>query len=139
MPKYVSLAILAPPVLFHNDDLETASTMKILIVEDNPQMRSMLRLWLHDLATDFAECADGAEALDAYRNFLPDWVLMDWEMKIVDGLAATREIIAAYPNAKILMLTLHDLARLREAARSAGASGFVLKDELPTLRRMIAK
>ena len=113
--------------------------MKILIVEDNPQMRSELRHWLSDVATDFAECADGADALDAYRNFLPDWVLMDWEMKLVDGLTATREIVAVYPNAKILMLTLHDIARLRDAAHSAGATGFILKDELPMLRQIIAK
>ena len=111
--------------------------MKILIVEDNPQMREMLRLWLEDAADEIEDCEDGAEAIAAYIRFLPDWVLMDWEMKRVDGLTATREIVAAFPNAKILMVTMHDKAELRKAVSAAGACGFILKDDLSALRRRI--
>ena len=100
--------------------------------------RGMIRKYLRGMSAGFEECEDGSDALDCYEKTSPDWVLMDWEMKNVDGLTATREIVAVYPHAKILMLTLHDIARLRDAAHSAGASGFVLKDELPMLRKLIA-
>ena len=111
--------------------------MKILIVEDNPQTRQMLKLWLSDLAAEIAECEDGAEALNFYRNFLPDWVLMDWEMKRMDGLTATKQIISAYPSAKILIVTLHNKPELQTAAEKAGACGFICKDNLQTLRQFL--
>ncbi len=109
--------------------------MKVLIVEDNLQTREMLELWLGDLATEIEECEDGAGALNAYRNFSPDWVLMDWEMQRMDGLTATKQIISAFPAAKIVMVTLHNRADLRAAAEKAGVSGFISKDDLQALRQ----
>ena len=107
-------------------------TMKVLIVDDNEQARWMIRHYLRELSDDFRECTDGAEALSAYAEFLPDWVLMDWEMK-TDGLTATRRIIKAHPQARILIVTQHDDDNLRDAAIEAGARGFVLKDDLLAL------
>jgi DNA-binding NarL/FixJ family response regulator len=57
---------------------------------------------------------------------------MDWEMR-TDGLTATRRIIKAHPEARILIVTQHDDAELREMAIKAGARGFVLKDDLLAL------
>jgi len=111
--------------------------MKILIVEDNRQTREMIELWLGGLATEIKECEDGAEALNAYRIFSPDWVLMDWEMKRMDGLTATREIVSAFPAARILIVTLHDRSELRAAAEKAGACGFVCKDNLQALNQFL--
>ncbi|MEO8072829.1 MAG: response regulator transcription factor [Acidobacteriota bacterium] len=111
--------------------------MKILIVEDNTQTIQHLRLWLGDLASEIIECEDGAEALECYRKCFPDWVLMDWEMKRMDGLTATREIISAYPAAKILIVTLHNKNELQTAAEKAGACGFICKDNLQTLRQFL--
>ena len=111
---------------------------KILIVDDHAETRRMTRFFLRDLPFDFEECADGADALDCYKKFLPDWVLMDWEMKRMNGLTAMRQITEKYPQARVLMFTQYDDKELREMARKAGASGFVLKENLMDLRRLIA-
>ena len=113
------------------------AAMKVLIVDDNQQMRLMVKFYLRDLVDETRECADGAEALAAYTEFQPDWVLMDWEMKRVDGLTATRRIRAAYPEAQILMVTQYDDRELRAAASAAGVSGYVLKDDLLALRSLL--
>lgn len=57
-------------------------------------------------------------------------LLMDWEMKEVNGLAATRNLLARYPEAKVLIVTNYDERDLRQAAMEAGALAFVLKDDL---------
>lgn len=110
---------------------------KILIVDDHSETRKMTRFFLGDLPFDFEECADGADALDCYEKTRPDLVLMDWEMRRMNGLEATRQIIAKYPQAKILMMTQYDDEQLKKAAQKAGASGFILKENLMDLRRQI--
>ena len=104
--------------------------MKVLIVDDSEQARLMIRRYLFNLADEVCECDDGAGALAAYRDFMPDWVLMDWEMKQMDGIEATRSIIDAFPTARILMVTQHNDRELRSAANEAGACGFFPKDNL---------
>ncbi|MEN3332578.1 MAG: hypothetical protein V7641_1943 [Blastocatellia bacterium] len=104
--------------------------MKVLIVEDNDRVRQMIRVFLRGLAGEMVECADGSEALSVYRQHRPDWVLMDIKMARVDGLTATREIKAAFPKAKIVIVTNFDDEAMREAAREAGAVGLVAKDNL---------
>ena len=89
------------------------------------------------MSDEFRECEDGAEALTAYAEFLPDWVLMDWEMKQVNGLVATQNIINRFPDAKILIVTNYDEKDLRQAAAEAGASGFILKDDLLRLQAFL--
>ena len=108
--------------------------MKFLIVDDNERARGMIRKYLRGLSDDFRECDDGFDALECYEETLPDWVLMDWEMKRMNGLEATKHIIEKYPQAKILMVTNHDKKDLRQAAQEAGAKGFVTKDDLMALR-----
>src|SRR5262249_9475988 len=79
-----------------------------------------------------AEVADGAKAVDAVRRTRPDVVLMDIRMPEVDGLEATRRILAPGPDApRVIILTTFDLDRYVYAALSAGASGFLLKDVSP--------
>ncbi len=104
--------------------------MKILIVDDREPARRMIKRYLCHLTGEFGECTDGADALDAYRAFMPDWVLMDWEMKQMDGLAAMRDIIRAFPAARIVMVTQYCDVELRRAANEAGACGFFPKDDL---------
>jgi CheY-like chemotaxis protein len=113
--------------------------MTILIVEDNEPMRELLKKLVSDLAEDFTECVDGAEAFEAYQRRHPDWVLMDVRMKAMDGLAATRQIKAAFPEARIIIVSSHDNARLRAAAQSAGACGYVHKESLLELRRLLTQ
>jgi two-component system NarL family response regulator len=113
--------------------------MKILIIEDNEQMRKALKSFVMDLAEGVYECSDGAQALNAYAQHRPDWVLMDVEMKDVEGFGATRQIKAHYPQARIMLLTNYDDADLREKARLAGACQYLVKEDLLTLRRILIR
>ena len=97
----------------------------------------MIRSLIEDLETDFCECEDGDEALTAFEECQPDWVLMDVAMKRMDGLTATRRIKAVHPEAKIIIVTNHNDAETRAAAERAGACGYVLKENLMNLKAMI--
>ncbi len=77
------------------------------------------------------EAADGVEAVDAVRRLRPDVVLMDIRMPTMDGLEATRRILATPTDCRILILTTFDVDRYVYAALAAGASGFLLKDVTP--------
>jgi len=109
----------------------------ILIIEDNATVRQLIKSEVRDLADGFHEGSDGAEALALYRRHKPDWVLMDLEMKQTDGLTATRQIIAAFPQARVCIVTNYDDDFLREEARRAGACGFVVKADLYLLREIL--
>jgi CheY-like chemotaxis protein len=104
--------------------------MKVLIVEDDRAVRDLIKRMVGDLVDTFCECSDGRDALAAYQLERPDWVLIDIRMKDVDGLAATEQIIKAWPMARVLIVTSYNDASLREAARQAGACGYVLKENL---------
>ena len=102
--------------------------MNFLIVEDNENMRRMIRNIVADLAGETHECADGAGAFAAYAEHRPDRVLMDVKLSEMDGLTATRKIKAAFPEAHILIVSNYDDQDLRAAAREAGASAYVVKE-----------
>jgi CheY-like chemotaxis protein len=112
--------------------------MKLLIIDDNEAFRQVLKQLLRALITRVWECDDGADALLAYRQFLPDFVLMDLEMKQVDGITATRQIVSHFPSAKVIMVSNYDDEGLREAARNAGACGYVVKDRMLEIRQSLA-
>ena len=99
-----------------------------LIVDDNAKMRLLIRSIVRKVSDDVVECSDGSEALPAYIAHPPDWVLMDVEMPGMDGLRATRAITEQFPDARIIIVTQHTDAATREAAKAAGATGFVSKD-----------
>ncbi len=111
--------------------------MSFLIVDDNSVMRRTIRRVVGEFAAEIIECDDGAKAFSAYQKYLPDWVLMDVEMREMDGLTATREICAMFSDAKIVIVTKHGDAEMREAARNAGAFGFVEKENLLNLRELL--
>lgn len=111
--------------------------MMILIAEDNPLMRKMLRSLVEDLASEIVECEDGEAAVSLYEKHLPAWVLMDVSMRPVDGLTATRAIIKRFRSARVVIVTEHDDAETRRSAFEAGASEFFGKDDLLPLRALI--
>lgn len=111
--------------------------MNILIVEDNEALRRLIRNHICAPPHRCYECPDGREALAAYARHRPDWVLLDGEMKTADGIAVAGEIYAAFPEAKIVILTNYDDEDLRQAARAAGACRCVLKDNLLAIRELI--
>lgn len=111
--------------------------MTILIVEDSEAIRRMIRKVICAPADHCYECSDGGQALVTYAQHQPDWVLMDIEMPHVNGIAATRRIKAAFPEARIVIVTNYNDAALRAAALAAGACGYVMKENLLELRRLL--
>ena len=112
--------------------------MKLLIVEDNAGMRRLIKSVVFDLADDVVECEDGADALQAYADFLPDWVLMDIKMAQMDGLAATLTIKNAFPDAQICIVTDYGDQKTIHAAFEAGAKGYIIKENLYSLREILS-
>jgi CheY-like chemotaxis protein len=104
-----------------------------LIVEDNAAMRATIRSVLQEFESEFCECSDGKDALEMYRMFRPRWVLMDVRMNELDGIAAIKQIRAAFPEARVVIVTGYDDPALRREAQEAGAVAFVRKDDLSDL------
>lgn len=106
----------------------------VLIVDDEALVRSGLRAIL-EAAPDLVvtgEAVDGREALTAVRQHDPDVVLMDIQMPVLDGIAATSRLVKEGARARILMLTMFGLDEYVYHALSAGATGFMLKTEPPS-------
>ena len=110
------------------------STITILTADDHPLIRAGLSAVLHAESGMLvvAEAANGEEAIEAYERLHPDVVLMDLRMPVMDGLAATRAILAEDPNARIIALTTYDGDEDIHRALSAGARGYLLKDMMRT-------
>ena len=113
--------------------------MKVLIVEDNPSMRRVIRRTVAGVADEISECDDGAAACSLYGELRPDWVLMDIELGKVNGITATRRIKAEYPEARVVVVTNYNDEQLRETAKGAGACGYVLKEDLSVLRLILTR
>ena len=111
--------------------------MTVLIVDDNEKIRALVRDYLPASVDEIYECADGSEAFALYQTHLPDWVLMDINMKDVDGITATRQIIAAYPKAHVMMVTDYQEEELRNAAFEAGACQYVVKEDLLSISKIL--
>ena len=110
--------------------------MKVLVVDDHREMRQTIRSLLEEVH-EIYECRDGSEVLREYARVRPDWVLMDIKMKKMNGIIATKELLAKYPQARVVMLTQYGDQELREAARQAGACAYVCKEHLIEVRRIL--
>lgn len=113
--------------------------MKLMIVDDNKEIRIFLRSLFEDTAEEIIECCDGLSAVESYTKYYPDYVLMDIEMKPMDGLMATEKIMDNNPDAKVIIVTSHNNPNLYNATKSLGAMAFVLKDNLIELVEIINK
>jgi DNA-binding NarL/FixJ family response regulator len=108
-------------------------TIRVLVADDQSMVRAGFRMLLageEDIDV-VAEAANGVDAVNKAARLHPTVVLMDIRMRELDGLEATRRILAADPAARVLILTTFDLDEYVFEALSAGASGFVLKDDPP--------
>jgi DNA-binding NarL/FixJ family response regulator len=108
-------------------------TIRLLLSDDQALIRTGFRMILEE--TDdidiVGEAPDGAEAVRLAAELRPDVTLMDVRMPGVDGIEATRRIVARDPGARVLVLTTFDLDEYAFAGLRAGASGFLLKDVPP--------
>jgi DNA-binding NarL/FixJ family response regulator len=114
--------------------MEPSPAPRVVVADDQTLVRSGFRLILNSAGIPVvAEAADGAEAVAAVLEHRPDVVLMDIRMPEMDGLEATRRILASLPGGelRIIILTTFDLDQYVYAALAAGASGFLLKDVSP--------
>jgi DNA-binding NarL/FixJ family response regulator len=107
-----------------------APTVRVVVADDQDLVRTGLAMIL-DAQPDLdvvGVAADGREAVAVAGRTAPDVVLMDVRMPVLDGVAATREILAARPATHVLVLTTFDLDEYVLGALRAGASGFLVKD-----------
>jgi len=108
-------------------------TIRVLVADDQSMVRAGFRMLLsrEDDIEVVAEASNGLEAVDKAARFNPSIVLMDIRMPELDGLEATRRILAADDATRVLILTTFDLDEYVYEALRSGASGFVLKDDPP--------
>jgi len=103
-------------------------SLKVLIVDDSPIISRKLTMMVELLGYKVVKtAATGTEAIAAYRACRPDVVTMDITMPDMDGIEATRRIMAEFPDAKIVMVTSHGQEKMVLDALKAGARGYVLK------------
>jgi DNA-binding NarL/FixJ family response regulator len=111
--------------------------MKLMIVEEKAAMRRLIRSLVEEMPFSVSECHDGAQAVAACVAEKPDWVLLDINLGATDAIETARQISAACPRAKIVVVTDDDDARLRAVAKQAGAFAYVLKESLFEVRRLL--
>ena len=85
--------------------LKITKTMKLLLVDDNDRIRKMMKNIYSPHFEEVIECSDGSEAVIAFNDSNPDWVVMDIKMKTMDGIEATKKIISSHPDAKVIIVS----------------------------------
>lgn len=113
--------------------------LKLLIAEDKAALRRVIRSIVGDLASEIRECTAGEELAKDYTAWQPDFVLIDADMRSVDGYTATRWIKAMDPSARVIIVSSDDSPELRESAQRAGAYAFVMKEDLLELGRLLGR
>jgi DNA-binding NarL/FixJ family response regulator len=117
-----------------NERQAGSDPISVILVDDQPLLRKGFRMVLEEEPgiVVVGEASDGAAALDLVSRRHPDVVVMDIRMPGMDGIEATRAITATEPRPRILILTTFDLDEYAFGALRLGASGFLLKDVLPS-------
>ncbi|MFZ4622072.1 MAG: response regulator transcription factor, partial [Bacteroidota bacterium] len=83
------------------------------------------------------ECSDGKEAVSEFPKFHPDYILMDVEMKEMDGFTAAENIYKQDPNARVIFVTSHNTSAFRIKAKLLNAKGFITKENLSELNQIL--
>lgn len=106
-----------------------ARVSKVLVAEDHEDTRFLLRTLLEQRGLAVVEAADGVEAVDAAEREHPDLILMDGEMPLLDGFAATRRLrgLASFSGVPIVFLSGHAGPQPQTEARAAGCDEYVVK------------
>jgi len=116
-----------------NEAMSEVMPIRVLIIDDEPLVRGAFRTLLESSAgfEVVAEALDGLEGVEAYRDLLPDIVLMDLNMSPMNGVEATSLICSVHPGACVLALTTFGTRNHIVSALKAGAAGYLLKDSSP--------
>lgn len=118
--------------------------MRVLLADDHQILRDGIRRGLEAAGEEIVgEANNGEEAVQIARETVPDMVVMDLSMPVLDGVEATRRITEELPSVKVIVLSMHDDPARTRAALEAGAIGYLTKgtsfaDVLDTLRRAMA-
>lgn len=111
-----------------------------MIVDDHADIRRVLKKIINvglSESIEFIECNNGETAIAEYENHHPDYVIMDVELKAMNGLVATKLIKKNDANAKILIVTSHDSPTFRQKAKELKVQGFVSKDDLSVIHQYL--
>jgi DNA-binding NarL/FixJ family response regulator len=113
--------------------------VRVLLVDDDPLFAEVLTVLLsvYDEIEVIGYAADGASGVELARSLVPDVVLMDLNMPVMNGIEATRQVRASLPFVQVLMVTGSALPADVDRARSAGAAGYVPKDRLGDLATIV--
>ena len=126
-----STALVAPAVAAEPQKREKSSRLRILLADDHTILRQGLASLLSnepDMET-VAEASNGVEAIELTRLLRPDVILMDASMPEMNGLEATRRIVAQFPQTLVIGLSMYDSEDMSKAMQSAGASAYVTKEK----------
>jgi DNA-binding NarL/FixJ family response regulator len=107
--------------------------IRVAIADDHPELRLALRLLLH-LSSDITvvcESANGQEAVDCVKQLQPDVLVMDIQMRGLDGFEATRQIVELSAPTRVILISIDREYFFAEQAATVGAQGFVSKDKIP--------
>lgn len=107
--------------------------IKLAIADDYPVFRDGLLITLskdEDLEV-IIEANDGNELIEAMKQELPDIVIMDYKMPVMDGAEATRKIKEQFPSVKVLVISMYEDPKFRSHLAESGADGYLLKNAEP--------
>jgi DNA-binding NarL/FixJ family response regulator len=113
------------------------AALKLLITEDRAALRKLIRSIVEDLVGEIRECPIGDELAETYITSRPDFVLIDADMTTVDSITAVRWIRAVDRSARVILVSSYDSPELRARAQRAGAFGYVSKENLTELSRLL--
>ncbi len=114
--------------------------MKVMIVDDHADMRRVLISIVQESVNEpveIVEIATGEDAISGYVLHQPDCVLMDIELKKMDGFETTSKISKQYPEAKVIFVSSHDKKKFRKYSETLKRTGFVSKDNLFDLKPIL--
>ena len=108
-----------------------------MIVDNHASAREAIRELLSGRGVAIRECASGDEAVQAARDFKPDWIIMDLHMPGLNGLEAAALIRKEHPAVRIVIMSYEDQPHLRQAARDVGVVAYIAKEHFPMLRELL--
>jgi DNA-binding NarL/FixJ family response regulator len=110
---------------------ELSRRMRILIVDDHEMMRRGVEsiITSNSLGEVCGDAGNGEEAIGKVKELMPDLVILDVSMPVINGLEAARQIRRIAPSIKILILTMHNSPQIADAVQESGADALVVKSE----------